>query len=76
MPIRETITYHLRIMCEETSLFQPDGSLSNKVPIPVEKKQYFNNRPGGIPDVDELQPRVYQLNIMHLAQQTHFISES
>lgn len=41
-------------MREDTSFFQPDGSLSNKVSIPVEKKQDFNNRPGGIPDVDEL----------------------
>jgi hypothetical protein len=52
-------------MCEETGLFQPDGSLSNKVPIPVEKKQDFDNRPGGIPDVGELQ---HQLNIMHITK--------
>jgi hypothetical protein len=60
MSTHETATYLLGIMCEKTSLFQPDESLSHKISVPVEKKQDFDSRPGGVPDVDKLQPKVHR----------------
>lgn len=50
-------TYILRIVGEETGLFQLDESLHNKVSIAVEKEHGFHDRPGGLPDVLDLQPR-------------------
>jgi len=51
---QENATYRSRIVREEASFFQPDISLSNKVPIAVDEKHDFYNRPRRIPDVRDL----------------------
>jgi hypothetical protein len=54
MSTRETATYHLRTMREETGLFQPDGRLPNKISISVDEEHDFHDRPGAVPDVFNL----------------------
>jgi len=54
----EGATYRLRIIGEEADLFQLNESLANKVSVAIDKERDFDDRPGRVPDVFDLQQRI------------------